>query len=122
MYQGRKAPGDKKCVSYKLLDKNTQLWLQVTSVVLAPGEITFGFSPWVWPAHMLQDVNTILMFASKVVLLVSQTVCSGVKIPVYRRDQEEKPVGDFQASVVKAQDQKSGDQSSCPVQKSYFNT
>lgn len=72
---------------------------------------------------MLQDVNTILMFASKMVLLVSQTVCSGVKIPVYRHDQEEKPVGDFQASsVVKAQDKKSGDQSSCPVQKSYFST
>jgi len=76
MRQGRKSPGSKKYVCYKILYKTRQAQLQVT--VLAPGEITFDFSPCVclWSlgstnktACMLQNIHTILMVSPKMLLL-----------------------------------------------------
>lgn len=71
---------------------------------------------------MLQVVNTILMVDSTKILLVPRQFSLVLRYPRISMTRE-KLVGDFQASsVVKAQDQKSGNQSSCVVRKSYFNT
>lgn len=85
-------------------------------------EITFGFRPGfasqsgfhkkILPC-VLQDVSTGLVVVSKMVWLGLRQFAVQIKYPCIGK---EKPVGDFQASyVVKAQDQESGDQSSCFV-------